>query len=205
MWYFLLISAANLANAVFYWQVWELVPLSKHSLMPSDFSLSKSCPPSSSRYRLCSPISWYALFCALFRFREANYLLVQVCRMILGLRERGVRHTSGNNHGASAASSGRKFSNANKLTAVAVGTAKVPTNNHGAITDMGFNHELTTFQRDVPNDSESMVGRDIKSVPYEEGVVDPKARSGIRVDIESHRYYENSDGDDDHKGQSFMA
>lgn len=103
--------------------------------------------------------------------------------MILGLRERGVRHTSGVNH-----RSGGSYSHSSKKLPIKPSQLSAAVKNTGAITDMGFNHELTTFQRDV------------KSVPFEQ------ESRGIKVDIESHRYYENSDGDEvlDSKGQSFM-
>lgn len=106
--------------------------------------------------------------------------------MILGLRERGVRHTSGVNH-----RSGGSYSHSSRKLPIKPSQLSAGVKNTGAITDMGFNHELTTFQREV------------KSVPFEQ---DMEAGRGIKVDIESHRYYENSDGDEvlDHKGQSFM-
>lgn len=134
--------------------------------------------------------------------------------MILGLRERGVRHTSGHNTSAHYSHSARKISNANQLNVTAGAAVKTgntpPTQSTGVVTNMDFNHELTTFSRTRAGDSESMIERDVKSVPYEldETVADQeRARNGIRVDIESHRYYEErSDGEsDDKKGRSFMT
>ncbi|KAG8932200.1 hypothetical protein FRC01_000121 [Tulasnella sp. 417] len=176
IWYFFLISAANLCNAIFYWQ------------------------PKQVMSALLIPLS-------------VMFPDILACRMILGLRERGVRHTSGHNTSAHYSHSARKLSNANQLNVAATGKTgnTPPTQSTGVVTNMGFNHELTTFSRTRNGDSESMVGRDVKTVPYEmedEAAPDDRqARNGIRVDIESHRYYEErSDGEsDDKKGRSFMT
>lgn len=174
--YFMLISAANLANAIFYWQ------------------------PKQVMSALLIPMS--------IMFPD-----ILACRMILGLRERGVRHTSGHNTSAHYSHSARKISNANQLQLAATGKTgnTPPAPDAGVVTNMGFNHELTTFSRTRAGDSESMVGRDVKTVPYEmedeAGPDERQARNGIRVDIESHRYYEErSDGEsEDKKGRSFMT
>ena len=135
--------------------------------------------------------------------------------MILGLRERGVRHTSEHNpstHNNAYSHTARKFSTANKLNP---GVSGAPANiskgagakDGGVITNMDFNHELTTFQgTQVRADSDSMIGRDIKTVPYEVEEMDHSGgHNRIRVDIESTRYYEDkSDGEDDRKGRSFV-
>ncbi|KAG8949319.1 hypothetical protein FRC04_008921 [Tulasnella sp. 424] len=177
IWYFLLISAANLINAIFYWQ------------------------PKAVMSALLIPLS-------------VMFPDILACRMILGLRERGVRHTSGANTSAHYSHSARKISNANQLNVASGAVVKTgntpPTQSTGVVTNMDFNHELTTFSRTRAGDSESMIERDVKSVPYEldETVADrERARNGIRVDIESHRYYEErSDGEsDDKKGRSFMS
>ncbi|KAG8895963.1 hypothetical protein FRB99_000239 [Tulasnella sp. 403] len=182
LYYFFLISAANLVNAIFYWQ------------------------PKQVMSALLIPMS-------------VMFPDVLACRMILGLRERGVHHTSAHAQSTSYTHSRRKYSDANKLaTAGGPGTvnpgamSKGNGKDIGAITDMDFNHELTTFDRSNGTnivrggDSESIVGRDVKTIPYEVEEVDPaRARNGIRVDIESHRYYEaSSDGENDKKGASFV-
>ncbi|KIO21505.1 hypothetical protein M407DRAFT_28897 [Tulasnella calospora MUT 4182] len=172
LWYFVLISAANLCNAIFYWQ-----PKAVMSALLIPFSVVLP-----------------------------NIL---VCRMILGLRARGLRnsttaHTSGLN---SRTARTAKASNTLQAGKTAATTAVGP--DGGVVTKMEFNHELTTFNRTRIGDSESVLGGDIKTIPYEleEGPVDQnRAQHGIRVDIESHRYYEErSDGEsDDKKGRSFM-
>lgn len=127
--------------------------------------------------------------------------------MILGLRERGMHQNSGHNTSAYNSRTARtKVSNTNQPSKISAGATAVATG--GVVTKMEFNHELTTFDRTRVVDSESVLGGDIKTIPYEleEGPADGRAQHGIRVDIESHRYYEErSDAEsDDKKGRSFM-
>ncbi|KAG8946300.1 hypothetical protein FRC04_011930 [Tulasnella sp. 424] len=171
LWYFVLISAANLCNAIFYWQ------------------------PKQVMSALLIPLS-------------VMFPDVLACRMILSLRERGMRHASGHNTSAYNSRTARtKVSNTNQPSKISAGaTAVAPSG--GVVTKMEFSHELTTFDRTRVVDSESVLGGDIKTIPYEleEGPADGRAQHGIRVDIESHRYYEErSDAEsDDKKGRSFM-
>jgi len=180
IWYFLLISAANLANAIFYWQ------------------------PNGVMSALLIPLS-------------VIFPDIVVCRMILSLRSRGVRHTSEHTpstHGQYSHTT-RNFKVTNKVGGgapanIAKGSgADGSGKDAGTITNMGFNHEMTTFRPGAaPGDSDSVIGRDIKAVPYE--MEEERERGltagGIRVDIESTKYYEErSDGEDERKGRSFMT
>ncbi|KAG9044408.1 hypothetical protein FS837_008203 [Tulasnella sp. UAMH 9824] len=158
LWYFVLISAANLCNAVFYWQPKQVMSA---LLIPFSVVLPN----------------------------------ILVCRMILGLRERGLRHsttahTSGlGSRTARTAKAGNTVQPGKSAGATAVGP------DGGVVTKMEFNHELTTFNRTRVGESESVMMGDIKTIPYEleEGPVDSsRAQHGIRVDIESHRADDNS-------------
>ncbi|KAG9019820.1 hypothetical protein FRB90_005968 [Tulasnella sp. 427] len=168
LWYFLLISAANLCNAIFYWQ------------------------PKAVMSALLIPLS--------IMFPD-----VLACRMILGLRERGVRHNgqSTSAYNSRTARSGTKLSATNQPGKSAGATAVA--SNGGVVTKMGFNHELTTFNGNGVN----TIAGDVKTIPYdmEDGPLDNGRSQGIRVDIESHRYYEersDAESGDDKKGRSFM-
>lgn len=130
--------------------------------------------------------------------------------MILGLRERGLRHSTTAHTSGAGSRTARTGKASNTLQPGKSAGATAVGSNGGVVTKMEFNHELTTFNRTHAGESESVMMGDVKTIPYEleEGPVDSsRAQHGIRVDIESHRYYEersDAESGDDKKGRSFM-
>lgn len=137
---------------------------------------------------------------------------ILACRLILDLRERGKATTAGSNHQASYSHSHRRIGP--KMPSAVIPNARGANNDdvvsHGAITAMDFNHELDSFDNGRPTNG----GRRVTVVTPKRSDLDIKntydisgnsgVTQGIRVDIESHHYYEPSDEEKSEKGRSFM-
>ncbi|KAG9009671.1 hypothetical protein FRB94_011676 [Tulasnella sp. JGI-2019a] len=184
LYYFIIIAAANLVNAIFYFQ------------------------PKATMSALNIPLSVY--------FPD-----ILACRLILDLREKGKAGGVGSsNNGASYSHSHRriapKMPGSSGLSQRKGGDDELAS--QGAITGMDFNHELATFDGTRSNNGRKVTvvapgghgdaGSDLdtKINPYDAGLTSGNGHNGngIRVDIESHHYYEASDEDKSEKGRSFM-